>query len=216
MIENQEYVKVEILFLEESDTISSTNISSDGDRIILSGENFRLISHRSVVDVVGYFEDGLMFMKGEVSLSTPYQINLDIIKTNEKENRRKYIRVKAHNKVILSKAYSLGRCHKGYTLNDVIETRDINLGGLGFYSNKRLLRKQKINMDFSFLKPGMSIYAEILRVERNSSSANYKFKYGCRFINRSTEEERIICEYVFKMQIENHRRNMLLKEDRER
>jgi hypothetical protein len=213
--ENEEYVKVEILFLEVENTISSTNISSNEDRIIIFGEDFPQLPHGSVVDLVGYFEDGLVFMTGEISLATEYQINLRILKTNDKENRRKFIRVKAHNKIILLKAYSMGRCRKEYSINEVVETRDINLGGLGFYSNRRLLLKQKILMDFSFLKPGLHVEAMILRAEKNLGSLNYRYKYGCFFINRNSEEERIVCEYVFKMQIENHRRIMLSKAEKE-
>lgn len=202
---------------EENDvSISSTIVNADGERLFITGEGFGLIPHHSNVDVVGYFEDGLVVMSAEVSLSTDSQVNLNIIKTENIENRRKYIRVKLFKKTNLIKAYSLGKNNKSYLINELIETRDVNLGGIGFYSNKRLFKNQKIRVDFDFLKPGFEAYAEILRIEKGWFSSGYKYKYGCTFLNKNNEDERTICEYVFKVQIENHNKAMRAKDRFER
>jgi hypothetical protein len=208
--DNQKFVKVNVFFQglveEDSVAISSMSVSANQDRIILSGENFGLIPHHSTVDAVGYFEDGLVIMTAIVSLSTEAQLNLDVIKTDSKQNRRKYIRVRLRKQTKLIKAYSLGEIKRSYQIDELIETRDVNLGGIGFYSNRRLLHKQRIKMDLGFLKSGLQVEAEILRTEKGSFGSGYKYKYGCLFKMRNSEEERMICEYVFRIQIDNHRR----------
>lgn len=210
MEDNQKFVKINVFYqgLSEEDSVAITSYSVSGneDRIILSGEDFGLIPHHSTVDAVGYFEDGLVIMTATVSLSTEAQLNLDVNKTDNKQNRRKYIRVRLRKQTKLIKAYSLGKNKKGYLIDEVIETRDVNLGGIGFYANRRLLRKQRIKMDFGFLKPGLQVEAEILRIEKGFFGSGYKYKYGCVFKIKNSEEERMICEYVFRIQIENHRK----------
>jgi len=218
--QNLKFVKINIMYggdkEENNVVISSMNVNADGERIFINGEDFGLIPHHSVVDAVGYFEDGLVIMSGKVSLSTESQINLNIIKTDDKKNRRKFIRVKLYKKTRLVKAYFLGQIKKSYFIDELIETRDVNLGGIGFYSNKRLLEKQKISLDFGFLKTGFEVEAEILRIEKGSFGSGYKYKYGCTFLNKNNEEERMICEYVFRVQIENHNKAMKAKECFER
>jgi len=198
----EEFVKVSIIY--DDIAISSMNVSINEDKIILFGEDFDLIPHHSRVDMVGYYEDGLSIMSAQVSLSTESQLNLYIVKKDDKQNRRKYIRVKVHKHGKLVKAYAMGKSTKCFRLDEEIETRDVNLGGVGFYSNKILLKRQKITLDFGFLKQGFQPLAEVLRIEKGVSKGGYRYKYGCRFIYKNTEEERLICEYVFKIQIENH------------
>ncbi len=210
MENNQKFVKVNVFYQaileEDSVAISSNTVSTNEDRIILQGEGFGLIPHNSPVDAVGYFEGGLVIMSATVSLSTEGQINLDVIKTDSSQNRRKYIRVRFRKHTKLVKAYSLGKIKKSYRIDELIETRDVNLGGLGFYSNRRLLKKQRIKLDFGFLKAGLQVEAEILRIEKEPFGSVYKYKYGCIFKIKNNEEERMICEYVFRIQIETHRR----------
>lgn len=220
MEEQRKFVKINVIYEgapgEENVAISSLTVNTDENRIVLFGEDFGLIPHHSIVDAVGYFEDGLVIMSGKVSLSTESQVNLDIIKTDDKQNRRKFIRVKLYKKTTLVKAYSLGGIKKSYLVNELIETRDVNLGGIGFYSNKKFFKKQKISLDFGFLKRGLQLQAEILRIEKGLFSGKYRYRYGCLFITRNSEEERIICEYVFKVQIENRKRSIQTENEFER
>lgn len=202
----EEFVKVSIHYGEADISVSSSNVNNYENRIILMGENFDLIPHHSTVDLIGYFEDGLKFMSAKVSLSTDSQVNLDILKTDDKQNRRRYVRVKVYEKTKLIRAFSLGKSSKIYSINEVVETRDVNLEGVGFYSNSFLFRKQRIDLDFSFLKPGLEVEAEIIRIEKGIYNSGFKYKYGCRFLHKNSEEERLICEFVFKVQAQNRKK----------
>ncbi len=202
------FIKMNVYYAEEEVTVSSSNINAMGDRIILMGEDFGLIPHQSVVEVVGYLQDGIVFMNAKVTLSTSSQLNFDIIKTDGKQERRSYLKVKVYMHSKILRAFSLGKSAKPYAINESIQTRDISLGGVAFYSNRVLFKRQKIELDFNMLRPGFIAQAEVLRKERGPFRGGYRFKYGCRFLNISGEEERVLCEFVFRTQIENHRKLM--------
>jgi len=198
-----------IYYPENQTTVSSARINFMGDRAILQGDDFYLIPHQAAVDVVGYLQDGVVLMSGKVTLSTSSQINLDIIKTDDKQERRSSLKVRVQLRTQLLKALSLGRRSKSYTVNEIIQTRDLSLGGVAFFSNHIFFKKQKVFIDFNLLKPGFIAKAEVLRKERGPFKSGYRFKYGCRFLNISAEEERVLCEFVFRTQIENHKKLMM-------
>ena len=213
MKQKVECVKADILLKGKDRSITSENVSREEDRMILSGENMPLLNHGIQVDQACYSEEGLCFMKGQVTLSTPYQVNLTILHEDEPEDRRNYVRVKAHDRVRVIRGFSKGKLAKPFRIDETTQMRDINIGGIGFYSNRRLLKKQNFELDFGFLKKDLIIRARVLRIERMEIPLGYRFKYGCAFEFRNPEEERLICEYVFKVQIRNHRKAMDLDED---
>lgn len=213
MKQKVEFVKAAILLKGKDRTIISESISRDGDRLILSGESLPLLDHGIQVDLACYSEEGLRFMKGKVTLSTPYQVNLTIIHEDETEDRRNFIRVKAHDKIRVIRGFSKGKLVKPFRIDETTQMRDINIGGIGLYSNRRLLKKQAFELDFGFLKKDLTIRARVLRIERMEIPLGYRFKYGCAFDFRNPEEERLVCEYVFKVQIQNHRKALDLDED---
>lgn len=200
------YIKINVFYAEEEVTVSSSNISIMGSKVMLMGEDFGLIPHQSVVEVIGYLQDGIVYMNAKVTLSTTSQLNFEILKTDGKQERRSFLKVKVYMNSRLLRAFSLGRRGKGYSIHEPIMTRDISLGGIAFYSNSVLFKKQKVELDFNILKPGFIAQAEVLRKERGPFRGGYRFKYGCRFLNISGEEERVLCEFVFRIQIENHRK----------
>lgn len=204
------FVKMNVYYADENITVSSTNINAIGNRMILLGDDFGLIPHKSTVEVVGYLQDGIVFMNAQVTLSTASQLNIDIIKTDSKQERRSFLKVRVYINAKLLRAFSMGRKSKPYAVNEPILTRDISLGGVAFYSNRILFKRQKVEIDFNILKPGFIARAEVLRKERGPFRGDYRFKYGCRFLNISGEEERVLCEFVFRTQIENHRKQMRL------
>lgn len=200
------FIKMNVYYAEERITVSSTNINAEGDRVILRGEDFGLIPHQSAVEVAGYLQDGVVLMHARVTLSTASQLNFDIIKTDDKQERRSYLKVKVYLNSHLVRAFSLGKSAKSYMINEPIQTRDISLGGVAFYSNSTLFKRQKVVLDFNMLKPGFLATAEVLRKERGPFRRGYRYKYGCRFLNVNGEEERVLCEFVFRTQIETHKK----------
>ena len=212
MAAKNDFIKVNIYYPEDQTTVSSEKINFMGERVILLGDDFDLIPHQSTVDVVGYLQDGVVLMSGRVTLSTSSQLNFDIIKTDDKQERRNSLKVRVQLRTELLKAFSMGRSGRAFAVNETIQTRDLSLGGVAFYSNRIFFKKQKVCIDLNLLKPGFIAKAEVLRKEKGPFKNGYRFKYGCRFMNISAEEERVLCEFVFKIQIENHKKLMMLRE----
>jgi hypothetical protein len=194
------YLKMNVYYADEDVTVVSSNINDNGGRIILLGEDFGLIPHQSVVEVVGYLEDGIVFMRGKVTLSTGSQLNFNILNTENKQERRNFLKVRVYMSTKVLRAFSLGQRKKPYLVNEQVMTRDISLGGIAFYSNRLFFRRQRVELDFNKLKPGFIAVAEVLRRERGPFRGGFRFKYGCRFLNISGEEERVLCEFVFRTQ----------------
>ena len=96
------------------------------------------------------------------------------------------------------------------SINESIETRDLSLGGICFYSNRTFFTDQRLLIDFHLhhLKSNFIAEAIVLRRVHEKQKNGFRYKYGCRFINLDNEHQRILCEYVFRVQIENHRRIM--------
>ena len=213
MAAKNDFIKINIYYPEDQTTVSSTKINFMGERAILLGDDFNLIPHQSAVDVVGYLHDGVVLMSGKITLSTSSQLNFDIIKTDGKQERRNSLKVRVQLRTGLLKAFSMGRRSRPYAVNETIQTRDLSLGGVAFYANHIFFKKQKFCIDLNLLKPGFIAKAEILRKETGPFNNGYRYKYGCRFLNISAEEERILCEFVFKTQIENHKKLTAMQEE---
>lgn len=209
---SQNFKKIDVFYEEQGIQISSVAVSSMDNRITLMGDQFQLIAHQTLVDVIGYLEDGIVLMTGKVTLSTASQLNLDVESIDEKQERRKYLKVKTNFKTRLIKAHALGKRNKSILVNENVEIRDLSLGGACIYSNKTFFKKQRLYLDFSHLKPGFIAEAIVLRREKESYKIGFRYRYGCQFQNLGNEEQRILCEYVFKIQIQNHKR---LKENLE-
>ncbi|HWQ77401.1 MAG TPA: PilZ domain-containing protein [Anaerovoracaceae bacterium] len=212
------FIRVDVIYTDEEApaAISSEKCGFIDGKLILKGRNFSQMPHGAAVEAVGYFSDGFVMIEGEVALSTESQLNIIVKKMGDKQERRSFLKVKTSIYTILSKAYSLGRSGRAYRINETILTKDLSLGGISFYSNRVLFKKQKIEIDFSSVLPGFKAEAEVLRKVRGSflhkikgAFKRYRYIYACRFRKISGEEERALCEFVFRTQLENRR--ILLK-----
>ena len=183
---------------------STQNFSVNGKKFILSGDNFILIPHNTIVNAMGYTDSGVVTMQGKVTLSTEKQ--LDIIDFTDKEERRTYLKVRTNINAVLNKSYSLGRSGRSMKREEDIQVRDISVGGICFYSNTILIVKQKIIIELDAVKPGFVREAIVLRRKRSNDVRGFKYRYGCKFLKLKHEQDRAVCQYVFKVQIENHKR----------
>lgn len=199
------FTKVCFYDIEHNTEICSEVIRLEGNRITAKGRNLKLLPHQSIVDVVGYSDDGLVFMKAHVTLSNESQINLEIIGM-EKHDRRQYLKVRSYLDTKVIRALSLGKRKKSYLINEHIKTRDLSLGGIAFYANNVYLLNQKIELDLGNIKPGFKVMAKVLRRQNGLYPGGYRYKYACSLIDVEGHKERILCEFVFKTQLEDNGR----------
>jgi c-di-GMP-binding flagellar brake protein YcgR len=101
--------------------------------------------------------------------------------------------------------------------------RDLSAGGVGFFCNHPFFRKQKLILDLSYLKSGFKMEFQILRKEKieahmvggvELSRIGFKFRYGGRILQLTTEQERLITEYVFKVQLSEYQKRRDADENR--
>ena len=90
--------------------------------------------------------------------------------------------------------------------SEKVRLRDISVGGICFFSDRVFLAKQRIYLDLHGIKEGLNVQAQVLRKQRENRRYSYRYRYGCRFIGLSNLNQRIICEYVFKKELENYRK----------
>lgn len=207
-METQTYKKVSIYDEDFNVIVSAENISVNEGRLLLSGDGFPLIPHHTITEARGYTEDGVVPMKVEVTLSTEKQLNLDLIALSEQEERRAYLKVRTNIQATLLRSYSLGSQNRPMWRGESIQLRDISVGGLGIYADTVLLKDQKILLQLDAVAPGFTGEAIVLRRKKIGKGQQFRYRYGCRFLKLSHEQERALCEFVFKTQIENHKKMM--------
>ena len=196
--------KIDILDVNDKTLISSEKLRAVENRIFVFGDDFIVFDHGTKLKAIVYLEDGLIMATGIVTLSTEYQINIDIINYGNKNDRRKYLKVRTDFQTNLFKTYKHANERTGRLINEKIRIRDLSVGGICFYSNQLIFRKQHIMIDLYPVKRNIIVKATIIRREQ-IRDGSYKYRYGCRFVNLNSEQERAICEYVFRVQIENHK-----------
>lgn len=206
MHEKENYIKVDLYSIDQEVLFSANNCKAEGNRIILTGRDFPKLDHKTIIRAVGYLRDGFVIMEGLVTISTDLQINLEILDHSEKEERRKDIKVKTEFNSKIVKAYRNRTCKYGLMIDAEMQTRDVSMSGICFYSNRRFFIKQALFFEFNQSKKPFVVEALVLRREIKHSKKDYKYRYGCELINLSTSHQQSICEYVFKVEIENHKK----------
>jgi hypothetical protein len=210
-------VKVSVSVADGSVSISSESVKTEDGRLILLGRGLKEIPHQTPVDVVAYYEDGVQFMWGVVTLSMPEQMNVDIVSApSKRQERRESLKVRISFDAIVEAVYSTGRQRRRFNMRVPIRIRDLSMGGAGFFSNHIFFRKQRLMIDLGFLKPGLKVEFQVLRREKPKPvlggdgevvrAVEFRYRYGGRIVKLNADQEQTICEHVFKVQLQEHQK----------
>jgi hypothetical protein len=216
-------VKVDISKLDAGLHVSAENVAIEPSRLILRGAGFMDIPHRTPVDIIVYYEDGIQFFFGEVTLSLPTQINVEILSVvSDKKERRRSLKVRTSFDARGLRMFSMtGK--RDIRIDVPIRVRDLSVGGIGFFCNHPFFRRQRIILDIGYLKKDFKVGFQILRKERiephmvdgiEISTIGFKFRYGGIMLQITAEQERLITEYVFKVQLSEYQRRKETDENR--
>lgn len=206
-MKNSDYKKIEVVNSENETIAASTEFSIIDNRIILHGEDFPLLDHNSAVKVIAFSKDGIVSMDGIVTMSIRKQMNINVVEFREKKERRSYLKVRIDAKAIVRKAF-MGRSGRGFIVNEEIKLRDISVGGICFFSDKVFFVNQRLYIELHEIREGLILKAVVLRKKRESYTTGYRYRYACRFAALNNAEETILCEYVFKMELENYQKEL--------
>ncbi|MDR2356110.1 MAG: hypothetical protein LBE16_07930 [Clostridiales Family XIII bacterium] len=208
-------VKIDISKLDEGLHASAEDVTVEPNRLILRGAGFMDIPHRTPVDIIVYYEDGIQFFFGEVTLSLPKQINVDILSVvSDKKERRRSLKVRTSFDARALRMFSVTG-NRSMRIDAPIRVRDLSMGGIGFFCNHPFFRRQRLILDMGYLKKDFKVEFQILRKEKieahmvdgvEISKIGFKFRYGGSILRITTEQERLITEYVFKVQLAEHQK----------
>ena len=201
----EDFNKIDIYDNEDRIVITSNQVTFFEDRITLFGDFAVLLPHGTVVNATGFSEDGFIGFTAVVTLSVETQINLANVKYGEKKDRRNFLKVKVICRGLLLMGYEMTNGKKTLLTDEPIRVRDISVGGVGFYFNKSLIKKQKILVRLDNIQPGFTAEAVVLRKEKMKHD-HYRFRYGCRFLNLDNIQQSLLCKYVFRIQIESRKK----------
>ncbi len=205
------YIKVDICSVDKDIIFSTKDYDIEGNRLILNGHDLPRVEHKAIIKAVGYMDDGIVIMEGRVTISTELQIKLDILDYEEKQDRRENVKVRTDFKSRILKAYKSNRSKRGLLVNDEMQARDISVGGICFYSNRVFLKGQLLYFEFTQSRAPFILEAVVVRKEAERMKRGYRYRYGCKFVNLTNHQQESICEYVFKIELENYRK--IHKED---
>ena len=200
------YKKIDVMDPDFTMLVTSTDVAMENNKIMLHGDDFPLFDRESVVKIIGYLNDGVTAMEGVVTLSIDKQLNIDVTKKSETKDRRSYLKVRTDASATVRKVCFGEKSGRIMHLDEKVKLRDISVGGICFFSDRVFLAKQRIYLDLHEIKEGLNVQAQVLRKQRENRRYAYRYRYGCRFIGLSNLNQRIICEYVFKKELENYRK----------
>ncbi len=201
------FKKVELVDLEGRTLLATTDVRTDEEenRIQLHGKDFEYIDTDTLVTAVGYMEDGILLMDAVVTISTDMQTNIEILKTHEKQERRTSLKVRTSFRTRIVKVRLNRPNARIMYQNTEIETKDLSMGGIGFFANRAFFKNQLVDIIMNQVKPGMTLRAKILR-RKELRDSGWRYRYGCEFVRLTPEDERAICEFVFKAQLIEYQR----------
>ncbi len=200
-----DYIKIEIISKDCDSSFISSNFTIEDKRLILHGEGFPILDRASTVKAVGQSKDGIVLMEGFVTLSIEKQMNINITHFGEKKDRREYLKVRTDIKARVQRSF-MGENKRGLIVDKQIQLRDISLGGISFFSNQIFFVNQKLYICLKELHEGLVVKALVLRKEKEGTFSDFRYRYACKFLGLDNLGQRVICEHVFKMEIENYRR----------
>ena len=200
------FKKIEILGTSGQPIVSASEIVIDAGRMILKGNNFKLIPHQMEVDGVAYMADGIVPFKALVTLSTNQQVNLEVLGASSKEDRRASLKVPTDAVEMVLEVRSTGNSNSHYmNVEDEIQLLNLSMNGVGFMSNRPYFKHQKLTIQMCYIRQDFLIVAEVLRKTRlkQSYDQKYKYSYGCKFHCNDELKNRMLVEHVFKLEMLN-------------
>lgn len=205
MLSNNTLKKIEVVDNDHGTKAISLDFSIEENRIILRGKDFSLFDRYKKLKLVGFCGEGVIEMEGVVTLSIKEQLNIEISEVEKTNDRRAYLKVRSDAKGKILWSYLPNRMKKAFHhLNDDMELRDISVGGICFFSNNVYFVKHRLYINLYEINKDLKVNTIILRKEREAPSSKYKYRYACKFTRLGGIDERIICEYAFKKELENH------------
>lgn len=179
----------------------------DDPLVIIKGKALPDFECFRQLNIVFEMSDGeRLKYKGRVSVSTPHQLNVEVIDRNAKilPERRTFLKIKVDVKARLMSA-SIGGEIVTFDRSKHVQLRDINVGGVYAVTDVEFNISDVIRLRLDLEDEKVELSAEVLRVECIDGLCGI----GCKFLSTTYKQEEAIAKYVYRKQREERRKETL-------
>lgn len=203
------------LFDEQNSFIMAVKKKSFTIKVDRHDESLVIIKGKSLPDFDCFRQLNIVFemangerlkYKGRISVSTPHQLNVEVVDRNAKvlPERRTFLKIKIDVKARLMSASINGEIVT-FDRSKHVQIRDINVGGVYAITDVEFNVSDVIRLRLDLEDEKIELSAEILRVECVDGLCGI----GCKFLSTTHKQEEAIAKYVYRKQREERRKETL-------
>lgn len=175
--------------------------------IVVRGHYLPVLPSKTVIFINIYNElTGISVYECSTNVAADMQLSAKIIKKHPTVERRKALKIRTNFEVDLK---LIIRENKIVETNNPIKISILNLsiGGLLFASSTEFFIGDTIVFTFDYYKDTPIILdAKVVRIDPAEDNFNYN-NYGCVFNELSSNDENIICKYLYERQLQLYKKN---------
>jgi len=185
-------------------------LSIRNNALIIKGNNLPILSSGLNIYVNIYDERvGISPYLCKVSVASKSQLTAQIIKKDPIIERRTALKVRTDLSFYLSKIQRNDEDITEKLPNIKINILNLSIGGMLISSNVEFLINDVIMFYFKYInsKP-IFLEAKVIRIDEleNIDVENrITYNYGCRFLSLSSNNETVLCQYLFDRQLQLYR-----------
>ena len=96
-------------------------------------------------------------------------------------------------------------CEKRWSGRRKVEAVDLSSSGMSFYCDQQLMQGERIEIVIPMMQYPLVLRAQILQVSQERD----RWVYTVKFIELCSEEEKLMNETIFSLQLKQHRQNKM-------
>lgn len=194
--------------LSKKDEIVTMIVPEEAIDVIYT--NMILTLYDDVYGLITYRAEMIDFKKEIIHSNFEYTVQFHLIEKLEVVQRRSNVKVKATIPTKIKLVDENGKIMIDKETKELLEyegtIKDISAAGILLITKEKLNVGQNFTFLFEKCKRPFEITAEILRHQPQEQDETIK-GYGCQFLNLSLSEESFVRQYVFRVQLEEKKKD---------
>jgi len=185
-------------------------LSNSNNAIIIKGNKLPILSSGKNIYVNIYDERvGISPYLCKVSVASRSQLTAQVVRKDPIIERRTALKVRTDLSFYLSHIHRNDEEITEELPSIKINILNLSIGGMLISSNVNLLINDVIIFLFKYIKiKPILLQAKVIRIdelEDNDDENRITYNYGCRFLSLSSNDETVICQYLFDRQLQLYR-----------
>jgi len=185
-------------------------LSIRNNSIIVKGNNLPILSSGLNIFVNIYDERvGISPYLCKVSVASRSQLTAQIIRKDPIIERRTALKVRTDLSFYLSKIHRNDEDITEELPSIKINILNLSIGGMLISSNVEFLLNDVIMFYFKYIKSKpILLEGKVIRIDElkdKDDENRITYNYGCRFLSLSSNDEAVLCQYLFDRQLQLYR-----------